>query len=742
MYVELVYGVKKGDNSERLNPNTSENGYVTLEPSFDMSSPAAQRFFLETCEALNSEQRLVRSVEDCFAFQFRDYVRDVYTGGSFPYECGSDDGGGGRDGIGFPVTADNFADAMRCFDQSRYQNSENKYGLDENGVLRWATIRVRSRLEASASIGETERAHGEWREWVNAREAAGEDSGLGKPLFIDQNGLFLTASTVTELQSGALKAITLSIALTLLVIGAATRHVRITLFAVFSVVTIVLCTVALMVLLGYKLGVLESMALSILVGVSIDYTVHLALAYMEAKAPEDEEDDSRYTVENRMRDACRHAGISVFSGAFTTSLAGFVLLFATITFFTTFGLFILSTALLSIVSALTVFTSLCVLFLKERDAFPKRTFAAFAILVLASVISVVVRLVHNERANGVEPLTTEIKTMNFTFPPHTLSSEKTQYLCSSFVLPRTAHVQSIEVVDRMKYEGMMHHMLLLSSVRDFGTCPFRCMDMPDVTGFHWAWAVGAPSLQLPSNLHMAFENVMVLQIHYDNFLGENVTDAGSGLVVTYTDAVPMSAGNDATSSIQEVGTVTFGSHPDGDWEIPPHVQNNTLVFETRIQLLDRVRVRGWTLHMHRTGVRGRLEIIRDGAFVSFLGCVGYANHDDRFGVDPRGVNGCLRGDYDFDYQVEIALDDDDADENSVVVLEPGDVLRQTCEMDTRNMDHPVRSGYATDEEMCQTFISAYPKKNVVQSFALMTEATLIVSDSEVVVDRRQTVIDG
>ena len=85
-------------------------------------------------------------------------------------------------------------------------------------------------------------------------------------------------------------------------------------------------------------------ALSILVGISIDYTLHLAPAYMET--PDD------MTSDEKMRDACKHAGISVFSGALTISLSGFVLLFSTITFFSTFGLFILATALLSIVSRL------------------------------------------------------------------------------------------------------------------------------------------------------------------------------------------------------------------------------------------------------------------------------------------------------------------------------------------------------------------------------------------------------
>ena len=51
--------------------------------------------------------------------------------------------------------------------------------------------------------------------------------------------------------------------------------------------------------------------------------------------------------------------------------------------------------------------------------------------------------------------------------------------------------------------------------------------------------------------------------------------------------------------------------------------------------------------MHELGVRGRMEIYRDGEFVSFIGCMGYR---DEFGVDDNGVTGCLETNYDFDYQ--------------------------------------------------------------------------------------------
>jgi len=745
VFMQVFYGTENGDGSKRLDPSDSQYGIVTYDKDFDLSRPQAQEFFLNTCEALNSEQNLVRRVTDCFMLQFRDYARDIYSGGSFPDGCDEHDGATYKKGIGFPVPADKFANAMQCFDQSSYKHRLGKYGLDADGNVQWAVIRAQTRLRTSATAAQIIKAYDDWKEFIDARNALGKNvGGLSDALFNDANYRFIGLNTITELQSGFLKATVLSLTLAFIIMLASTRHFLLALFALFSVFSIVLSMVALMKLLGYKLGVLESLALSILVGISIDYTLHLAIAYVGT--PE------KLSVEERMSRACKHSGISIISGAITTSLSGFVLIFSTTAFFTTFGLFILATALLSIVSALTIFASMCVLFLKKRNhdnedetnssndsssgsnRFPIRSCIAFFLILAVSVTSIAITVTNISKS---EPLSKEIKTKEFTFPPHVLSEKKTHYLCSSFVIPKNMYVNSIEVIDGVDHPSIVHHMLVLSSLRDYGSCPTQCMDMPLVTGMKWVWAIGGGNLTLDSNQYMMFDGIIIVQIHYDNYLGRPISDAGSGIRVHYTEIQPTSSlsavtngknNNDNTVSDIQVGTVGIGSSPEADWEIQPNTQNNTLMFETRIQLLNEVSVRGWALHMHETGVRGRLELYRDNQFVSFIGCVGYK---DVYGTDPTGIHGCAPYKYLFDYQryVEVPRE-------SGVVIKPGDVLRQTCEMDTTNINETTRSGYGTHEEMCMTFVMVYPSGNLILPFVYTSKATLIVSDGNVLTDRR------
>ena len=96
------------------------------------------------------------------------------------------------------------------------------------------------------------------------------------------------------------------------------------------------------------LQVLESMNLVLVVGLSVDYVVHLAEGYRR----------SLHTDRlGRTRDMLQEVGVSVLSGAITTMGAAAFLLFAEIVFFVQFGLFIFFTITFSIVYALVLFTT-------------------------------------------------------------------------------------------------------------------------------------------------------------------------------------------------------------------------------------------------------------------------------------------------------------------------------------------------------------------------------------------------
>merc|ERR550539_1966322 len=90
-------------------------------------------------------------------------------------------------------------------------------------------------------------------------------------------------------------------------------------------------------MLGWTLGTIEAILISILAGFSVDYVIHLAHAYYHAEGD----------VNERVIAAYGDMGISVFSGMLTSVVASIPLFFCTLTFYEKFGTFLCLTIVLS-----------------------------------------------------------------------------------------------------------------------------------------------------------------------------------------------------------------------------------------------------------------------------------------------------------------------------------------------------------------------------------------------------------
>ena len=144
----------------------------------------------------------------------------------------------------------------------------------------------------------------------------------------------------------------------LIVLTIATTNVIIGIMATLTITMVTCGVLATISIVGWNLGVFESLNLTLIVGLAVDYVVHLAEGYMIL------DDKDRVT---RVKYTLSHVGISVFSGACTTLGASIFMLAAKILFFSQFGIFIFSTIALSILYALFFFTTLLALIGPEGD---------------------------------------------------------------------------------------------------------------------------------------------------------------------------------------------------------------------------------------------------------------------------------------------------------------------------------------------------------------------------------------
>jgi hypothetical protein len=102
-----------------------------------------------------------------------------------------------------------------------------------------------------------------------------------------------------------------------------------------------------------SLGIIETIGLSIAVGMSVDYTVHIVNAYNNCPSPD---------RSSRIRFSMTLMGISITNGMIATNLSAFFLLLCNITFFTGFGTFIMMTIFYSWLSAFFILCPALLLF--------------------------------------------------------------------------------------------------------------------------------------------------------------------------------------------------------------------------------------------------------------------------------------------------------------------------------------------------------------------------------------------
>uniref|UniRef100_A0A7M5XG14 SSD domain-containing protein n=1 Tax=Clytia hemisphaerica TaxID=252671 RepID=A0A7M5XG14_9CNID len=152
-----------------------------------------------------------------------------------------------------------------------------------------------------------------------------------------------------ELLQGAKQGIIIGLCVAFPVLVITTLNWVVGVFAIVTIALITISVIGLIPMLGWKLGVLESLNLTLVVGLSVDYVVHLADGYVRC---------TKFSRAGRTRYMLGHVGVSVLAGAATTLGASSFMLGSKILFFYQFGIFIFCTIGFSIVYALLVFTVL------------------------------------------------------------------------------------------------------------------------------------------------------------------------------------------------------------------------------------------------------------------------------------------------------------------------------------------------------------------------------------------------
>ena len=168
--------------------------------------------------------------------------------------------------------------------------------------------------------------------------------------FFSGNQFFEFYDLQHSLATGTMTSVGLSVVLSFLVLLATVRNVLITIYAMLTIVLSIACTVASIVLMGWKLNIVESITIMLAVGMSIDFTIHYSVVYQLSRET---------TSAGRTRTTIERVGSAVAAGAGTTFCAGAAVLNCSVDPYRKLGVFLVLVIVFSWVYATFFFLSLC-----------------------------------------------------------------------------------------------------------------------------------------------------------------------------------------------------------------------------------------------------------------------------------------------------------------------------------------------------------------------------------------------
>ena len=349
-----ISGIDRGD----YNPYKpgDDRGTAEFDANYDLSHPSCQAAFLRACDDIETFScgedfcqplgTIIRPDSlTCFMRDFQTWAQDTH--GEDTLALASD---------AFYARLEEFRNTQLAADGSTYENS---IGLID-GELAFATFSVTANMEFVAPTQDKEKMldnYDAYLDLVRSYPECGPCSCSVTQVSDVWTQLGLELGLVRSFYAGL--SISLPVAFGVLLL--ATGNAPLALLAIASVVFIVMGVLGFVSLLGWSLGVAESVAGVIVVGFSVDYTLHLAHVY-EAAAEQGYSDRV-----SRFEYASRTMVVTVIAGAITTAGASLPLWGATLTFFHKMATLIVATIVLSYIYALGWFMSGLYLFGPEED---------------------------------------------------------------------------------------------------------------------------------------------------------------------------------------------------------------------------------------------------------------------------------------------------------------------------------------------------------------------------------------
>ena len=300
MWLELFWGIKLEDNGNHLNPD--DYGTLQLDENFDKSSlfsSAGQKFLRSLCQSIEKQPFFVTfpSSDTC---PIEAFIKTCTSPGTAC--CGVN--------ASFPFPADT---AEGCLRTALSMPSSAGVGLlfDQQGKVIGFHLQIITGQPFTTSFTVMDDFWKKVTDWFD-KEMAKAPTGLENGWVGCWNLDFYALQM--GLSEGTYSSLGISVAVSFGVMLFTTLNIFISIYAIITIIGIISITIGCLVLAGWQLNILESIVVSVAVGLSIDFTMHYGVAYR--LAPDKSQRNSR------VRYSLKHIGSAITMAALTTFFTG------------------------------------------------------------------------------------------------------------------------------------------------------------------------------------------------------------------------------------------------------------------------------------------------------------------------------------------------------------------------------------------------------------------------------------
>lgn len=319
MPLRWIWGVKAIDNGNHMDPFSK--GKLILDDKFSISNPKSQAWLLEFCSKIKTQpfyqQMLGPLLPNCFIESFKMYmsrrcIDNIDKINRMPC-CESSQ---------FPYKKEVFDFCIIKAMESLYQTPRELFlpGVAGPKFLRTAhppsiaamVVEFESVVPYSMSYREMNEFFIQVENWTR-KELGNAPSGLKCGWFLSDLQFYDLQGT---LASGTVIAMILSAGLGFIVLIPSTFSCIVSFSALLAMIFSSTVTIAILVLSGWKLNILESVAISTSAGLAVDFSLHYALSFTNASG----------TKSTRVKFALSASSGPTAAAALTTGFAGIFLL--------------------------------------------------------------------------------------------------------------------------------------------------------------------------------------------------------------------------------------------------------------------------------------------------------------------------------------------------------------------------------------------------------------------------------